>query len=80
MGYISVRCTNSDISLGGFNPVTGTVTCYWKTANTASTRRTAFVVFEGLDASATCVVYQNGKSSFLIGVDDDGGGADNTYD
>ena len=37
-------------------------------------------VFEGLDASVTCVVYQNGKSSFVIGGDDDGGGADNTYD
>ena len=78
--YISADCTNANVSLGAFNAENGTVTGYWKSANTGSTRREANIVFSGLDGVAVCRAYQNGKSSFAIIVDDDGGEGDNTYD
>ena len=78
--YISADCTNANVSLGAFNAENGTVTGYWKTANTGSTRREANIVFSGLDGIAVCKAYQGGQSSFWIGVDDDGGEGDNNYD
>ena len=78
--YISAWTSNTNLYVGTFNTTAKTVTCYWKTANTSTTRRVAYLYIGGLDAAAACRVYQDGKSSFIIGGDDDGGEGDNTYD
>ena len=80
LSYISVTGTDDNLYVGPFDSSAGTVTCYWKNANTSSSRRKAYVRFSGLDASAACTVYHEGKSTFIVNDDSDNGEADNTYD
>lgn len=80
LSYISVTGTDDNLYVGPFDASAGTVTCYWKNANTSGARRRAYVRFSGLDASAACTVWQEGKSTFIVNDDSDNGEADNTYD
>ena len=80
LSQISVRGSGGELYVSTYDPDTGQVTGYWKTANGTSTQRRGYIWFEGLDASVACTVLQSAKSSFIVNDDSDEGEADNTYD
>ena len=79
-GQISVRGSGGELYVGPYDPATGQVTGYWKSANVSSARRRGYVWLEGLGASVACTVLQETKAAFIVNDDSDDGGADNTYD
>lgn len=74
---LGVVSSSADLRVTLFD--SGTATATWLSPNNESSRRSATLTFSGLGASAVCTVYQNGRSSFDIDPDADGGGADNDY-
>ena len=79
-GQITVRGSGGELYVGPYDPATGQVTGYWKSANVSSARRRGYVWLEGLGASVACTVLQETKAAFIVNDDSDDGGADNTYD
>ncbi len=79
--HISWRVTGTNASdiQASYNAEKGMVNAYWKTANTSTTPRQAYIIFEGLNTSCVCTVYQQGKPSWDFGGEDDGGEGDNDY-
>ena len=76
---ISVQSSSADLRVIEYESGTGRAKICWLSANNTSARRSATVTFSDLGASATCIAYQNGRSAFDIGGDDDGGEGYNNY-
>ena len=77
---ITVRGSGGELYVSSYDPGTGQVTGYWKSANGTSTQRRGYIWFEGLDAAVACTVLQGARSAFIVNDDTDEGEADNTYD
>ena len=80
LSQITVRGSGGELYVRSYDPGTGQVTGYWKSANGTSTQRRGYIWFEGLDAAVACTVLQGARSSFIVNDDSDEGEADNTYD
>ena len=76
---ISVQSSSADLRVIEYESGTGRAKICWLSANNTSARRSATLTFSGLGASAACTAYQNGRSAFDIGGDDDGGEGYNNY-
>ena len=80
LSQITVRGSGGELYVSSYDPGTGQMTGYWKSANGTSTQRRGYIWFEGLDAAVACTVLQGARSSFIVNDDSDEGEADNTYD